>query len=93
MREITVPIYEFSELSEEAKARAINDHINYWMEIYSDLDDDAPENLVKAVHKAEAMRTPWFTSSYIYVYCQDELLEELNMAEFYFDGAFFKWIE
>jgi len=92
MREITVPIYEFSELSEEAKARAINDRINYWMEIYYDLVD-APESLVKAVHKAEAMGTPWFTASYIYEYCLEEILNELSEAEFYFDGKFFGWIE
>ena len=91
MREITIPIYEFSELSEEAKSTAINSHIDFWMEVHT--GDTMPDSLKKAVDMAEKMHTPWFLPSYIYDYCLEEILVELSEAEFYGDGKFFHWIE
>jgi len=81
-------VYEFSELNEDAKKKVINNYINFLLEALP--YEDMSENMKKACDKAEHMRTPWFTGSYIFDYCIDELQETLqNCYEFLADGSIY----
>jgi TorA maturation chaperone TorD len=79
-------LYIFNELPVKAQEKAINDHINFLLEVNQ--WETASDNFKKAVNKAEAMLTPWFTGSYVYEYCKDEILADLesNHFEFTIDG-------
>lgn len=84
MIQITINGYSFNELSEDAKKRAINDHIEFWCECRG-YDSENKGNFEKAVDEAERMRTPWFVGSYIAEYCMDEIIEELEINGYVFD--------
>lgn len=87
MREVTktFKVYTFDELSKRAQDQAVTNEITMMLEIYSE-DESAgtSENLKKAVHKADAMQTPWFTGEYVWEYCKDEILR--NLREYYGEG-------
>lgn len=51
--------------------------------------EDMPEKMKKACLQAEKMLTPWFTGSYIWEYCREDILEELNLNEYEKDGEIF----
>lgn len=83
-------IYNFEELNKDAKEKAINDHISFWMETRT-YDEDNKGNFEKACDEAESMNTPWFVGEYIYDYCKDEIIQELkvNNYQFYENGEFY----
>jgi len=89
MKTITkmIEVYEFNELSESAKMEVINNHINFMLEVtdYNDMSD----NMKKACLKAANMKTPWFTGSYIFDYCLDEIMESVNGYSFLSDGSIY----
>lgn len=61
-------VYTFDELDQAAKEQAVNDYVEFLMDIY---DPDKPKEMpfvAKASKKADAMQTPWFWGSYIYEY-------------------------
>ena len=76
--------YEFDELSEEAQNKAISDHINFWMEV-REFDEENKGNFEKAVDEAEKMKTPWFMGEYIYDYCKNEIIQEIEANKYLFD--------
>ena len=82
-------VFEFDELSEEARERAISDHIAFWLEIIP--YEEATGNFKKAIDKAEKLRTPWFTGGYVYDYCKEEVIEEIKLNGYTFtaDGKIF----
>jgi hypothetical protein len=82
-------VYNFNELNEAAKEKAISDEIRFMVETIS--YEEADTNLKKAYDKAEEMLTPWFTESYIYEYCKDEIIETIkfNKYDFLKDGSLF----
>ena len=82
-------VYKFKELPEEAKQKAIDDQIHAWIEVIP--YEEATGNFKRAINKAENMRTPWFISSYVYDYCLNELIDEieLNDYDFTIDGKIF----
>ena len=82
MRIKETKVYKFDELTDRAKEEAISDHINFMLEVIQ--QEDASDNLKKAIDKAEAMQTPWFTGSYIYEYCKDEVIENIKINEYEF---------
>ena len=83
----TIEVYEFNELSESAKMEVINEHINFLLEVtdYNDMSD----NMKKACLKAANMKTPWFTGSYVFDYCIDEIMESVNGYSFLSDGSIY----
>lgn len=82
----TIQVYQFSELSEKSQSKAVNNEINF----YLDLNYDAlSNNMKRAVDKANSMLTPWFTGEYIWDYCQDEILGGLNECVFLSSGELF----
>ena len=82
-------VYSFDELSEEAKEKAIIDTALFWLEVIP--YEEMTGNLKKAVNRAEELKTPWFTPSYIYDYCKDEIIEviKINGWQFTKDGEIF----
>ena len=80
-------VFNFNELSNEAKEKAVNDDINYFLECtpYEDMEG----KYKKAIDKAEAMQTPWFTGSYIYEYCKKDIEKNLKEELFFKDGSIF----
>lgn len=79
IKPLNIKGYEFSDLVEKAQEKVINEHIEFWLEMGDSIYNTVGwENFTKAVDKANEMRTPWFTGSYVYDYCKDEILEELN---------------
>ena len=70
---------------------AISDHIDFWLEIRLYDDEPKESNFKKACDKAETMQTPWFTGEYVYDYCRDEIIEEIELNEYVFtsDGKLF----
>lgn len=84
MIDIVIKGYSFDELSKESKEKAINDHIQFWMDTRR-YDKEHKGNYEKAIDEAEKMMTPWFTPSYIHEYCLEELLEEIRINEYIFD--------
>ena len=83
-----IVVYDFDELSAEAKAKAISDHIKFWLDTIP--YEDMTGNLKRVCDEAESMQTPWFTGSYIYEYCYDEIVNDikLNGYKFYENGMF-----
>ena len=77
-------VYPFCELSTDAQNRAISDHIEFWLHIRSYDDEPEKSNFKTAIDKAEAMQTPWFTGSYVYDYCKDEIIDEIELNEYVF---------
>jgi hypothetical protein len=86
-RTIEVKVYKFNELSEESKNKAINGYITFLLETYT--EEFASDELRRAVNDSESMRTPWFAGEYVWDYCKDEILYDLNhnQEEYYEDGS------
>lgn len=79
-------VYEYHELSEEAKRKARWDEAEFIIDIAETLGDDSCYQ--KAFDKAEELRTPWFTQEILCEECQTELEAEIqgNMYLFEEDG-------
>lgn len=87
MKKITIaPFegYEFNELDENGKSKAISGHINFWLDCRR-YDTKNRGNFEKAVDEADENRTPWFLSKYIFKYCAGEIIENINSAGYLFD--------
>ena len=82
MRIKETKVYKFDELTQEAQDVAINDHINFMLEVTE--YEQASDNFKKAIDTAEAMQTPWFAGSYVYEYCKDEVIENIKINEYEF---------
>jgi hypothetical protein len=82
---ITYKIYTFDELPKEKQEQVINSHINFLLDIVV----EPQGNFKRAIDKANEMQTPWFTNSYVYDYCKDELIEELREKEYFDTGEIY----
>ena len=83
---ITYNVYDFDELSEAGRNKAINSEIACTMELaYEDLT----YNQKKAVDEAERMQTPWFTGEYIWEYAKEEIEDLCRTNDYLEDGTYF----
>jgi hypothetical protein len=80
-------VYQFNELGEVARKRAIESAISFYME--SVPYEEMSTTMQQACDKADDMRTPWFTGSYIWDYCEDEIIESCEGYEYTEDGSIF----
>ena len=80
-------VFTFDELGDQARYQAINDEINFMLEV-TDYDQAGPE-LKKAIDKAEQMQTPWFVGEYVFEYCKTDILEALKGMSFLETGKMF----
>lgn len=79
MQTRTYNVYTFDELSNEAKECAVNDYIDFVLNV---IDEQHP--YWPAAEKAEQMRTLWFTGSYIYEMYKDDIWEALQVNGYMF---------
>ena len=91
MRTLTVEVklYKFNELSEKAKETAINNEIQFMLDVYDVESEYVSDEYKRAIKKADAMQTPWFAGEYIWEYCKDEVLDNLSRYEFTGDGKIY----
>lgn len=89
----TKELYTYSELTVPAQFTAINQLVNAWIDMPPLVPEDAQEAYDKAGRDAERMQTPWFFGEYIYDYCREQIMRELNEGYFTKDGEFYKQIE
>jgi hypothetical protein len=85
---VTYQVYSFDELAKTVQDKVINDEIEAWREIYQD-EKDMPEGMMKAIQDADRMQTPWFTGSYIWDYCKDEVLACCKEYDYLASGEVF----
>ncbi len=90
MKKITIEyeVYEFDELSDEAKGRVISDllmMITDMPELYPELK----EEINKANDKVARMCTPWFFASYLWEVAEYKLLQILYEYVYLKDGEMF----
>ena len=83
LKNLNIDAYEFEDLSPEAQERAIEDHINFWLEVVS--YDEAEGNYKKALDEARSMQTPWFVGNYVYDYCKKDVINEIKINNYLFD--------
>ena len=78
MKQITLNRYSFEELEDSAKDRAINEYIEFLIKTtnFEKLDEENP--YYKAYKKSEDLKTPWFIGTFIWEYCEEDILEELK---------------
>ena len=74
-------IYQFDELSNEAKEVAIEDYIEFEIEVY---EDDSDSLIYDSVQKAEDYHTPWFLNSIIYEDHKEDIIEILKNSKYWF---------
>ena len=90
MREVTVTyqVYQFDELGEKARAKAIDDTIQFIL-----VSDCQEFTVVEAQKKAESMLTPWFTGGYIWEYAHDFVVDMCRNYEYLNDGEIYQGIK
>ncbi|MFA5396657.1 MAG: hypothetical protein WC346_11680 [Methanogenium sp.] len=81
-----IDLYEYNELDEKAKEKAIDTEVKDCLQTIP--YENMSPNMKKAIDKAESMLTPWFTGSYIWEYCKDEIEETLTTYLFLKNGKF-----
>lgn len=85
--EYIAPLKENWTISKQDKDKAIIDEINFLLEVMP--YEEMVGNFKKAIDKANAMQTPWFTAEYIWEYCKDDILEILKGYDFLENGEYF----
>jgi len=81
-------IYEFNELTSEAKSRAINDVLMSITDV-PELYPELKEEINRAQDKSEKMYTPWFFATYLWEFAEEKILEILSQGAYLKDGTFF----
>lgn len=86
---IELQIYKFEELPEEIQNKIVNNHINFMIETNRVDKVNKNSNFYKAYKESERMQTPWFFGQYVWEYCKESILKDLNQDEYLEDGAIF----
>lgn len=79
MKTVQITLYEFDELSMEARDRAISDQINFEIET---MNEDSP--YYETALKMEEMKTPWFLGQEIYYADKDSIIETIKANGYFF---------
>ena len=89
MRKVEINIYKFKELKEEIQEKVICNYIDELIATTDFEEISKNSNMYKAYKKAEKMQTPWFIGQYIWQFCEDRILKDLNKLEFEKDGEIY----
>lgn len=86
MRTIRTKVYQFSELSEQAKFNAIVEQAKFEIEIMDEGSIFYPASV-----EMDKMQTPWFLLETLVHDYRDELIEAIEINEYHFtaDGKMF----
>jgi len=79
----TFKLYEFSELSQDKKSKAIADHIGCEIEL---MTEESP--YYHCVTEMREMQTPWFLGECIHEHYHQEIAFLLRSSLFFKDGSF-----
>lgn len=79
MKTKTITLYSFDELSDEAKLKAISDHINFEIEIMTEESIYYPYAI-----EMEKMQTPWFLGETIYENEKQSIIETIKANDYLF---------
>lgn len=84
MKTKTIEIYQFDELDNDAKEKAISDHIEFEIEFMHN-----SSSYYHCVTEMEAMQTPWFLGQVIYEAHKNDIIGDIkcNEYEFLADGS------
>jgi hypothetical protein len=84
-------IYEFSELDEKSRDKAINDEILFCIDVIVNTipQDEWSDGLRKALNEVERLHTPWFLGEAIWEYCEEEILEACRANKYFRNGEIF----
>lgn len=72
--------YEFKDLSEDAKFKALNDQIQFEIEV---MNENSP--FFEAAQKMQKMQTPWFLAETLFHDYKPQLIENIEINEYLFD--------
>lgn len=93
MKKITITkeyeIYEFNELTSEAKSRAINDVLMSITDV-PELYPELKEEINKAQDKCDKLYTPWFFATYLWEFAEEKILKILREDQYLKNGEIFK---
>ena len=89
MRKVEISIYKFKELKKEIQEKVISDYIMMLVETTDFEEINKHTKIYKAYKKAEEMQTPWFIGNFIWEYCEEQILKDLNKLEFKKDGEIY----
>jgi len=83
----TIEVYEYAELSQTAKDKAINDYINdYLCQVDWTRKEYTPDYITQASEQCELLQTPWFFGAYIYEYGKEDIEHELSNNHYTING-------
>ncbi len=86
MKTKTINLYQFSELSDEAKEKAIYDHIEFEIsEIGCRYTDEELNPYWKYAKEMEEQKTPWFLHELIYEKEKQSIIETIKINQYDFD--------
>ena len=83
---VVYEVYDFDELEEIARTKAINSEIQFQLEM---ADDNSPLDIKRAIDEAERMLTPWFAGGYIWDYAHDLIIDNCRGYDYLSDGSIF----
>lgn len=86
----TIKIYNFDELNEDIKNTVINNYIEILLTTVDISNLNKNTNLYKAIKKAEDMRTPWFSSQYVWEFCRNSILKDVKKYEYLENGTIYQ---
>ena len=89
MRNASIAVYTYDELSEKSRARAMSDLIEFYLDMYRGTPEESFSFVDLAVKKAGRMKTPWFAGAYMIEMAEQEILEDLRQYEYLPDGSIF----
>ena len=70
----TYILFEFSELNESAKDRAIDNTVTVWLECNLLIPDYAKSNFQTAINETGLHRIPLIASSCVLSYCENDII-------------------
>ena len=76
----TFDVFNYTELNQTAKNKAVIDQINFYIEYIS--YENMEEFMQKAVDKMEEMRTPWFLNEVLYFDHREEMENDILLNEY-----------
>lgn len=83
-------VFKFNELNDNVKEKIVCDYIDYLMQV-TDFDKISKNsNLYKAYKKANDMQTIWFLGSYIWDFCESQIMKEIEKCEYLENGEIFE---
>ncbi len=81
---LNIEAFEFKDLPEQIQEKVLCQYVNSYINT-KDYDRNNKGNYEKAIDEAQKMRTPWFLTGYIYDYCKEEMIKEIEINKYLFD--------